>query len=230
MLRFFVFSALLIFKINFSFAQFQTVATEHYLLGVDVEGFEIDLPFSKEKSEESWKAYAKDFGKSEETQSHRTYQTTFKTNIYAEEILIFSQIKGNEEQSSIWTGIDPQGIPKDSYTKLQEELEQFVYDFNIYMRRDQAQKKIDESEQAASYLSKEYESLKKDERKTQSNQERTNSRILSYEEKLVELRNDSTLNAEQLKNLSVEIDSLYVELEKIKKVMEIFRQKIDEIK
>lgn len=230
MLRFFVISALLIFKINFSFAQFQTVATDHYLLGVDVEGFEIDLPFSKEKSEESWKAYAKDFGKSEETQSHSTYQTTFKTDIYAEEILIFSQIKGNQEQSTIWAGIDPQGIPKDSYAKLQEELEQFVYDFNIYMRRNQAQKKIDESEQAASYLSKEYESLKKDERKTQGNQERTNSRILSYEEKLKELRNDSTLNAQKLENLSVEIDSLYIELEKIKKVMEIFRQKMDEIK
>ncbi|MGM0580113.1 MAG: hypothetical protein ACQETL_05505 [Bacteroidota bacterium] len=230
MLRFIVFSALIIFNINFSFAQFQTVATEHYLLGVDVEGHEIDLPFSKEKTEESWKEYAKDFGKSEETQSHKTYQTTFKTDIYAEEILIFSQITGNKEQSTIWAGIDPQGIPKDIYPKLQEEMEQFVYDFNINMRRNHAQKKIDESEQAATYLSKEFESLKKDERKTLKNQERTNSRIESYEEKLVGLRKDSTQNAQKLEKLSVEIDSLYIEIEQIKKVMESFRQKMDDIK
>ncbi len=230
MLRFILIFSLLIFQINFSFGQFQTVATEHYVLGVDVEGFEIDLPFSKEKTEESWKEYAKDFGKSEETQSHKTYQTTFKTDIYAEEILIFSQVRGNKQHSSIWVGIDPQGIPKDTYPKLQEEMEIFVYDFNIYMRRNQAQKKIDESEQAASYLSKEFESLKKDERRTLKNQERTNSRIASYEEKLMTLRKDSTQNAQKLETLSIEIDSLYLEIEEIKKVMESFRQKMDEIK
>ncbi|ADR22239.1 hypothetical protein MATR_01190 [Marivirga tractuosa] len=230
MLRFILIFSLLIFQINLSFGQFQTVATEHYVLGVDVEGFEIDLPFSKEKTEESWKEYAKDFGKSEETQSHKTYQTTFKTDIYAEEILIFSQLSGNKQQSTIWVGIDPQGIPKDTYPKLQEEMELFVYDFNIYMRRNQAQKKIDESEQAASYLSKEFESLKKDERRTLKNQERTNSRIASYEEKLMTLRKDSTQNAQKLETLSIEIDSLYLEIEEIKKVMESFRQKMDEIK
>mgnify|MGYP003108977274 CR=1 FL=1 len=230
MLRFIIFSAFLIFNINFSFAQFQTVATEHYLLGVDVEGYEINLPFSKEKVDESWQEYAKDFGKSEETQSHKTYQSTFKTDIYPEEILIFSQITGNKEQSKIWVGIDPQGIPKDMYPKLQEEMEQYVYDFNIYMRRNQAQKKIDESEQAASYLSKEFESLKKDERRTLKDQEKTNSRINSYEEKLRELRTDSTQNAQKLEKLSVEIDSLYLEIEEIKKVMQSFRQKMDEIK
>lgn len=230
MLRFIVFSALLIFNVNLSFAQFQTVATEHYLLGVDVEGYEIDLPFSKEKTEESWKEYAKDFGKSEDTQSHKTYQTTFKTDIYTEEILIFSQITGNKEQSTIWVGIDPQGIPKDIYPKLQEEMERFVYDFNINMRRNQAQKKIEESEQAATYLSKEFESLKKDERRTLKNQERTNSRIKSYEEKLVQLRKDSTQNAQKLEKLSIETDSLYIEIEQIKKVMETFRQKMDDIK
>ena len=230
MLRFILIFSLLIFQINFSFGQFQTVATEHYVLGVDVEGFEIDLPFSKEKTEESWKEYAKDFGKSEETQSHKTYQTTFKTDIYAEEILIFSQVRGNKQHSSIWVGIDPQGIPKDTYPKLQEEMEIFVYDFNIYMRRNQAQKKIDESEQAASYLSKEFESLKKDERRTLKNQERTNSRIASHEEKLMTLRKDSTQNSQKLETLSIEIDSLYLEIEEIKKVMESFRQKMDEIK
>lgn len=230
MLRFIILSAILIFNINLSSAQFQTVATEHYLLGVDVEGYEIELPFSKEKTEESWKEYSNNFGKSEETQSHKTYQTTFKTDIHPEEVLIYSEIKGNKEQSTIWVGIDPQGIPKEIYPKLQKEMEQFVYDFNIQMRRNQAQKKIDESEQAATYLSKEYESLKKDERKTKDNQERTNSRIQSYQEKLVELRKDSTQNAQKLESLSVEIDSLYIEIEKIKKVMETFRQKMDEIK
>lgn len=230
MLRSIILSTILVFSSTLSFAQFNTVATEHYLLGVDVQGYEIDLPFSKEKTEESWREYANDFGKSEETQSHNTYEANFRNELYAEEILIYSQIKGNKEQSTIWVGIDPQGIPKDVFPELQKEMEQFVYDFNIKMRRTQAQKKIDQSEQAASYLSKEYESLKKDQRKREKYQEKTNDRIQSYQEKLMELREDSTQNTEKLESLSVEIDSLYIEIEQIKKVMETFRQNMDEIK
>jgi DNA repair exonuclease SbcCD ATPase subunit len=230
MFRLILISALFITNICNSLAQFQTVPTEHYLLGVDVEGYEIDLPFSKEKTEESWKKYSSGFGKSEETQSHKTYQAIFGKEIYANEILIFSQIKGNNEQSTIWVGIDPQGIPKDIYPELQEKMEQYVYDFNIKMRKTEAQKKIDESEQAATYMSKEYESLKKDQRKYQQNFEKTSERITSYEEKLIELRADSTQYANKLEALSQAVDSLYIELEKVKSVVEKYRNNIEEIK
>ncbi|SMG52121.1 hypothetical protein SAMN05661096_03866 [Marivirga sericea] len=230
MLRYILIFAFLIFNINLSLAQFQTIATKHYLLGVDVAGYEIDLPFSKEKADESWKSYAKSFGKSEETQSHKSYQTNFRTDIHSDQILIFSQIKGNKEQSAIWAGIDPQGIPKDVYPELQKALEEFIYNFNIKMRTDLAQKKIDESEQAATYLSKEFESLKKDERKNQNNLEKTNERISSYEEKLRELRSDSTAYSQNLQGLKVSIDSLYMELEKVKSIVETYRTRMEEIK
>ncbi|HET8859387.1 hypothetical protein [Marivirga sp.] len=213
-----------------STAQYQTVATEHYLLGVDVKGYEINLPFSKEKTEERWRDYAKDFGKSEETQAHKTYQAVFKSDIYATEILIYSQIKGNKEQSTIWAGIDPQGIPKDVYPELQKAMEEFIYNFNIKMRTDLAQLKIDESEQAATYLSKEFENLKNDERKNERNLERTNERIISYEEKLKELRNDSTLYSNNLQSLKISIDSLYIELEKVKSVVENYKKNLEKIK
>ena len=230
MLRYIITTVFLISNLNLSSAQFRTLATEHYLLGVDVKGFEIDLPFSKEKAEESWKNYAKEFGRSEETQSHKTYQSTFRTDLYAEEILIYSQIKGNKEQSTIWVGIDPQGIPKNVYPELQKALEEYVYNFNIKMRTDQAQKKIDESEQAATYLSKEFESLKSEERRNAKNLERTNERIISYEEKLVDLRSDSTQYTQNLKGLKASIDSLYTELEKVKSIVELYKNRMEEIK
>lgn len=230
MLRYILLPTLFIFNLHFTKAQFQTVSKEHYLLGVDVEGYEIDLPFSKEKTEESWKKYAKDFGKSEETQDHKTYQTTFRADIYSEEILVFSQIKGNKEHSTIWAGIDPQGIPKDVYPELQKAMEEFIYNFNIKMRTDLAQKKIDESEQAATYLSKEFESLKKDERKNQKNFDKTNERIISYEEKLKELRSDSSQYSQNLQSLKTSIDSLYIELEKVKSIVETYKKRLEDIK
>lgn len=230
MLRYILLPALLFLNIFFSNAQFQTIASEHYLLGVNVEGFEIDLPFSKSEVEDSWKEYSKELGKSEETQSHKTYQSTFRTDIYTEEVLIFSQIKGNKEQSTIWAGIDPQGIPKDVYPKLQSALEEFIYNFNIKMRTDLAQEKIDESEQAATFLSKEFESLKKDERRNQKNLEKANERILSYEERMKSLRKDSAQYSQNLKQLKGSLDSLYQELEKVKSLVESYKQRMEEIK
>jgi predicted O-methyltransferase YrrM len=50
MLRYILISVFLILNLNFSLAQFQTVESDHYLLGIDVKGFEIILPFSKEKT------------------------------------------------------------------------------------------------------------------------------------------------------------------------------------
>jgi len=220
---------ILLFSISPLFAQYQTVGSAHNLLGVDVEGYEVDLPFSKEKAQNSWKEYAKDFGRSEDTQNHKTYQTTFRTDIYVEEVLIFSQITGNTEKSVLWMGIDPQGIPKEIYPELQKAVEEFVYNFNLKMRTDLAQKKIDESEQAATYLSKEFEDLKRDERKNQKNYERTNEKILEYEQELEELRNDSTQYVQTLENLKNSIDSLYSEIEKVKSVVEVYKEKLKEI-
>ena len=81
-----------------------------------------------------------------------------------------------------------------------------------------------------SYIwSKEYEDLKNDERRNQKYLERTNDRITSYEEKLAELRNDSTQYSQKLNSLSTSIDSLYQELEKVKSVVEAYREKMKEI-
>ena len=90
MQKFVIAIALIFSSFQLAFAQFQTVKSSHYLLGVDVEGYQIDLPFSKDKSKEAWKAYAKGFGKSEATNSHQSYQTTFATSVYEKEVLIFS--------------------------------------------------------------------------------------------------------------------------------------------
>lgn len=216
----------------FSFSvlgQFKTVESSHYLLGVDVLGYEVDLPFGKAIAEDSWKTYAKSFGKSDETNKHQSYQTTFRPAIYAKEVLIFTQITGNSTQSKLWAGIDPQGVPKETYPQLQSALEEFVYGFNIKLRTDAAQKQIDESEQAATFLSKNYEDLKRDERKADRNQEQTNAKIVQYEQKLTEFRSDSTTYAIELQTLGVKLDSLNTELEKIKKVVEVYRQKLAEI-
>ncbi|MBK6265539.1 hypothetical protein JKA74_10865 [Marivirga sp. S37H4] len=221
---------LLLYTIPGLLAQHTLIKTSHHLLGVDVEGAEIELPFSKTETEIAWKDYAKSFGRSEATQGHQAYETVFKQEIYSNKILVFTEIKGNTKSGKIWAGIDPQGIPKDIYPKLQMEMQTYLHDFNIKMRKDAAQKEIEESERAASFLSKSYEELKREERKNVRSQEKNHQKIKEYELELKQMRQDSINYNHTLEALNIKLDSVYLEIEKVKKMVDLYKVKLEEIK
>lgn len=210
-------------------AQNKVLQSPHYLLGVDVNGYSIELPFSKSEADLAWNVYSKSWGRGEATQGHKSYEAIFKEAVYPEKVLLFSEITGDAKTSQVWAGIDPQGIPKDIYPKLQKEMVDYIYGFYIKMRKDAAQKQIEDAERAASFLSKSYEELKRDERKDLRNQEKTNLKIQQYELELKQMRQDSVNYIKSLEAINVKLDSVYVETEKIKKLVELYKAKLEEI-
>ncbi|PTB96530.1 hypothetical protein C9994_07005 [Marivirga lumbricoides] len=210
-------------------AQGQVLQKPHYLLGMDVQGYEIGLPFSKSEADLAWNTYSKSWGRSEATHGHKSYETVFVESVYGEKVLLFSEITGDAKSSKVWAGIDPQGIPKETYPKLQKEMADYVYGFYIKMRKDAAQKQIDDAERAASFLSKSYEELKREERKDLKNQEKNNQKIQQYEMELKQMRQDSVAYIKSLEVINVKLDSVYVEAEKVKKLVELYKAKLEEI-
>lgn len=210
-------------------AQNKVAQTAHYLLGVDVNGYAIELPFSKAEADLAWNVYSKSWGRSEATQGHKSYEAIFKESVYPQKVLLFSEITGDTKISKVWAGIDPQGIPKETYPKLQKEMADYIYGFYIKMRKDAAQKQIDDSERAASFLSKSYEELKRDERKDLRAQEKTNLKIQQYELELKQMRQDSVNYIKSLEAINIKLDSVYAETEKIKKLVELYKAKLEEI-
>ena len=211
------------------FAQNEISSSTHKVLGANVDGYEVNIPFGKAMVRPIWDSYAKRFGRSEPTADYMSYQSVYDADLYDKEVLLFAKLSGDETSSKLWAGIDPQGVPKDTLKRLQDDMREFVYNFNIRVRKDMAQKKIDQSEQAATYLSKEFESLKRDERKNERNLLRTNERIVKYEHLLVGLRQDSITYNKNLKSLAVELDSAYLELEKVKNMVELYKQQLEAI-
>jgi len=210
-------------------AQNELTQTSHKVLGADVPGYKVNIPFGKSAINDAWKEYAKPFGRNEPAQSHMTYQSVFKPSIYDKEVLIFAKIEGDNIQGSLWMGIDPQGIPKEKLELLQNELKPFVYDFNLKVRTDAAQKRIDESEQAATYLSKQYETLKREARRNQRNYQKTNDKIERYELELITLRSDSILYEQNIVRLDAKLDSMYSEIEKIKAMVALYKNQMETI-
>jgi hypothetical protein len=219
----------LIFIAHLASAQNEITMQTHKVLGAEVKGYEVNIPLGVALVKTVWETYSKDFGRSELAANHMSYQTPFKPDIYPKEILFFAQINGNSASARFWGGIDPQGIPKDTLALLQAELKTFVYGFNLKVRTNAAQKKIDESEQAATFLSKEFEMLKRDERKNERSLEKTNEKIIGYEQELVELRTDSSTYIQTLSKLSTKLDSLSTELDKVKGMVDLYKQKLEDI-
>lgn len=211
-------------------AQNNIIESAHKLSGAEVIGYSVEIPFNKSLTESAWKSYAKPFGKSDNMQGHNAYETIFNPAIYNNNTLIFVTIDGNEQSSSIWAGIDAQGIPKDVYPDLKNALKDYVYDFYIKMRLDAAQKQIDDSEKVASLLSKSYEDLKREERKNLRNQEKNQLKIEKFEKELIEMRQDSANYLITLETLDAKQDSVNVEIEKINKLVAAYKEKLKEIK
>ena len=210
-------------------AQNELSSSTHKVLGAEVDGYQVNIPFSKSFIQKQWDQYAKFLGRNEPAANHLAYQAVFKPTIYDKEILFFAEITGGDAQGALWAGIDPQGVPKDTLKMLQKELKDFVYQFNVSVRKAAAQNKINESEQAATYLSREFEQLKREERRETRNYERNNERIQKYEQELIEMRADSILYEKNIAQLTVKLDSMNIELEKVKKMVELYQQKLEAI-
>lgn len=202
----------------------------HKLSGADVAGYEIDIPFAKKETEIAWKSYSKSFGRADNMQLHLAYEAIFNPAIYNEKSLIFVAISVKGENSNIWAGIDAQGIPKDIYPDLKAALKDYVYEFYLKIRLDAAQKQIDDSEKVASLLSESNEDLKRDERKNLRAQEKNQLKIEKYEQELIQMRLDSAHYKSTLETLQVKQDSVNVEIEKIKKLVSIYKDRLKEIK
>jgi hypothetical protein len=210
-------------------AQNIPVESSHRLSGAEVAGFTIELPFTKALTEAGWKNYAKSFGRSDNMQGHSAYETVFNPAIYNNKTLIFVAIAGSEQQSNIWAAIDAQGIPKDVYPELKAALKSYIFDFYIKMRVDAAQKQIDDSEKVASLLSKTYEEFKREERKNLREQEKNQLKIEKYEQELVQMRIDSANYISTVESLSFKLDSVNIEVEKIKNLVSTYKEKLKEI-
>ncbi len=211
-------------------AQSTITESTHKLSGAEVMGYQIDIPFNKSHTEIAWNSYSKSFGKADIMQLHLTYETVFNPSIYNQKTLLFVAINGDAKNSNIWAGIDAQGIPKDIYPNLKAALKDYLYDFYLKIRLDAAQKQIDDSEKVASMLSESYEDLKRDERKNLRAQEKNQLKIEKYEKELIQMKQDSVNYISTLEILDAKQDSVNLEIEKIKKLVATYKDRLKEIK
>ena len=80
----------LFFIVHLASAQNELSEQTHKVLGAEVKGYEVNIPFGIKLVKAVWEDYAKEFGRSEEAVDHLSYQTVFKETLYPKEVLFFS--------------------------------------------------------------------------------------------------------------------------------------------
>jgi hypothetical protein len=203
-------------------------AENRKIFGAEVQGYKLRLGDEKGAVETFWNEYAKEYGKPEKGKEYWVYET----NPWKEEGIsyaIYVQISQRPGHSSLWMGLDPEKIKKDEYAKKSERVFGVVDEFRKYVILQKIQKQIEEAEQATAFLSKQFDQLKKTERSTAKNQELNLERLEKYKRDVLTLQADSAKYVKKMTELNASIDSVYKEMESLKKILEMQRERIKKI-
>lgn len=195
------------------------------ILGADIPGYKLRIEEDKSLIDNLWADFAKGYGKPEKLKGYLAYETNpWKDgeDIY---ILYHESVK-RPGHTALWLGLDPEKIKREHYESKAEKVKDILEDFSRYVQVYKIQKAIDEAEQATAYLSKHYDALKKDERNTAKNQELNLQRLEKYKKDVITLQNDSAKYFNRMIELEQSIDSVYKEMEQLKKILEMQRERL----
>lgn len=224
----FILLSLCLVSITYIAWQNDIEAETRKILGAEVNGFKLRLDDDKALVETLWNEFAKEWGKPEKSKDYQVYET----NPWKEPTIIYTfhlQISKRPGHTALWLGLDPEKIKRDEYADRSAKVKDILREFGRSVTLYKIQKQIEEAEQATAFLSKQYDQLKKNERTTAKNQELNLERLEKYKKDVITLQTDSAKYVTKMSELSTSIDSVYKEMEALKKIMEMQRERLKKV-
>lgn len=177
----------------------------------------------------SFVKYLKGFGKVKQGFDYHTLTgADIGGKLYAANI--YASAKENEKKGTAWIGIKNTEWSKDDGETLAKQLEKIIYDFGIQFYRDKIQNQIDESNRALQTAEKQQQKFINQNRDLNMKLEDNKRQKIQLEKDLVnnKLENENLLKS--IEKNKKDQDSLKIVNEQIKKVIEMQKQKQQEVK
>ena len=183
--------------------------------GISVEGFESDAEYSKYWLNIYLPKFFKPKGK---VRKRNGYLSVVLNSSNDDSHSLFVKTS-DSDSSQVWMG--EEGSTGDS-TLVEDLLRGFI----SFYAEQESQRELTETEKSAGYISKQYEKLKKEENSLKATVNRNEATIQRLQERLLKLCVEQVDLAEKLdKNKSAQ-DSVYQDLEKVKKLVEVKKGKL----
>lgn len=221
-----------IFLFGFLSVHSQTVTVnkqKEKVKGEHLEVFAAELEGKKNDIEGAWVRFLKDMGKLKQMGNPMTVSEPIISGTPFTKGVVYAESKGEEKKTTVWAGINPTEWDEKDLTYVTRELQKMVYQFGIKFYRDQAQKEIDETQQAL-------EAVEKQQQKSVNQNKDLTIKLSNNEQEKIQL--EKSIDNNKLENAALKIrlennvkaqDSLaHVNLQ-IRKVLEGQKEKLRKI-
>jgi len=190
-----------------------------------IEVFATTLDGRKEDIQQAFNRYLKEVGKVKLFSSPTTITEPVISGTSFSKGIVYAGTQAGDKSSTVWMGINPAEWEAKDVTYATRELQKMVYQFGVKFYRDQAQKQIDETQQALDAV------IKQQQRMLNQSKDLT-IKLSNNEQEKIQL--EKSLENNNLENAALKIriennkkaqDSLLNVNAQIKKVLEANQEK-----
>ncbi len=209
-----------------AFAQKVTVNKKsEKIKGETAEGYGTDLEGKKETVAAAWGKFLKDLGKIKSGSDYQFVENpALSGTVYSTGIVYFTA-SGDQEKATVWIGIKAAEWTVNDIKLVENQLEKSVYQFGVKYYRDKIQAQIDEAQHALDAV------VRQQQRHTTQNLDLT-IKLRNNEQEKIQLDKSIEVNKlehlvvlQKLANIKKSQDSVAMVAEKIKKVIEMHKER-----
>ena len=193
--------------------------------GASAEGYSSELQGKKEDVASAWSKFLKDIGKVKNPGGTITItEPAIGATVYPKGIL-YAAVEGNEENATVWLGLNKEEWVVNDITIVTTELEKLVYRFGVKFYRDQIQKQIDEAQQASDAVDKQKQRLLNQNKDLVNKLSNNEQQKIQLEKSLETNKLDHLVLLQKIENNKKSQDSVANAGVQIKKVVETHKER-----
>lgn len=199
---------------------------------LDRSGLFVVIDLDQKTVDKMWEKQLKSYGKTESSKGTYTTPVANVSNISSSPVKIVSKVEGSGKGTKVWWTIDmgTSHVTKESNSSAYKSAEKILYEFALECYRVDINNQIKDAEKALSSSVKNQERKIKDGENLVRDIDKNKQEKINLEQKL----KDNASELEQLKK-DVEQNKLdqtaaASEVEKMKKAVDVVKQKLDDLK
>jgi hypothetical protein len=201
----------------------------HKVKGGNAEGYSSVVEGKAEAIEPAWSKFVKGLGKTKVFSDLSTITDPILNGNEYKGMTLFTDFVTKNNVTRVWLGWKPVDWLESQREAVDKELSKQVYQFTLKFYQDQVLAQIDESEQAVRAVERAQQKSVNEGGDLQMRLEETSRERVQLERALETNKFNNTILLQKLENNKKSLDSLSVALDKVKKAVELQRQKLREI-
>lgn len=189
------------------------------------DGYATELEGKRADVNAVWSKFLKEFGKAKSSGDFISIsEPAIGGTVYTKGVL-YASTTGTDEKANVWIGLLPTEWVVNDIEIVNKELEQLVYRFGIKYYRDKIQGQIDESQQAADAVDRQTQRLINENRQLNNRLGNNEQQKIQLEKSLEENKLEHLVLLQKIENNKKAQDSVALAAVKIKKVVELHKER-----